>query len=337
MNNDFSEELIVRYLQNTATDQEKDIFLNWVNFSEENKKQYFDFKRIYDLKKEVFTEADIINSERELLMKLGLKQRKSNILNLIKPIYRYAAIGVLIIGFAALMVALFHTRKDNSNMISVFADNNTKTVILPDSSRVCLNRGSSITFPSVFTENFREVMLVGEAYFDVTHNHLKPFLVKTSSLTVRVLGTSFNVKAYSNEEKIVTTLVNGSIELSIADKVGQFEKKILLRPGQQAIFSKNSLVVNLISVDTDFYTDWRNGILHFSSESLEKIIALLEKEYGVNIEIDGEKLKESLYSGSFSKDQNIKDILDILSLSRPISYKIDKNNIVIYEKKRIIK
>ena len=143
-------------------------------------------------------------------------------------------------------------------------------VILPDQSKVQLNSNSQIDFKSKEWEKNREVMLNGEAFFDVQHNG-KPFLVNTQETNIRVLGTSFNVWAYSDESYTATTLVEGSIILSTA----KMEK--VLVPNEQASIFLTETDIRVKDVNTDLYTSWMEGKIEFEAENLEAVMRRLAR------------------------------------------------------------
>ncbi|WP_297089347.1 FecR domain-containing protein [uncultured Draconibacterium sp.] len=160
---------------------------------------------------------------------------------------------------------------------------NRSTINLSDGTKVWLNAGSRLIYPSKFVDKTREVYLVGEAFFDVEKNADQPFVVKTSTLSVKVLGTKFNVSAYPEDNTIQTVLTEGSVEI-IESRTGLFNTGVVLKPGQLALWSKSTESTKVYTVDTDYYTLWTEGIFSFSNTDLNRIIKKLERYYNIRFD-----------------------------------------------------
>lgn len=151
-------------------------------------------------------------------------------------------------------------------------------VILPDGSIAWLNAASSLRYPTAFTGGERAVALAGEGYFEVTADPRQPFVVRSGSQTVQVLGTQFNVSAYGDEYSMATTLVSGSVRVS-----GASGQSLTLRPGQQALNDGQTLEVHPVEVDD--YTAWKEGLIVLDSAKLPEIIKQIERWYDVDFDI----------------------------------------------------
>jgi ferric-dicitrate binding protein FerR (iron transport regulator) len=178
-------------------------------------------------------------------------------------------------------------------------------LVLPDGSKVWLNSESSIRFPVSFTGSFRFVEITGEAYFEVAENHDLPFRVKTEDVTIEVLGTSFNVRAYADEGSVNTTLVEGSV--LIASPVSQ--TKII--PGQMASADGAGQISVENDVDIDEIIGWKEGLFIFNSETIEQIMNQISRWYDVKIEYEGE-IPEKTFSGIVSRYSNVSQLLKIM-------------------------
>lgn len=155
------------------------------------------------------------------------------------------------------------------------------TITLADGSKVWLNAGSRLIYPSRFVDKKREVYLVGEAFFDIEKNDKMPFIVRSSNVEVEVLGTRFNVSAYPEDNSIQTVLVEGSVNVNLA-KAGRFEKGIILLPGQMALVNKKTEKTKVYDVDTDYYTLWIEGLFSFTNTDLGRLIKKLERYYNIS-------------------------------------------------------
>lgn len=181
--------------------------------------------------------------------------------------------------------------------------------LLSDGTRVWLNSSSEIEFPVEFLSNTRVVNLTGEAYFEVVPDKSKPFIVHSHNQTVEVLGTSFNIKAYPQESKIYTTLVNGSIT------VGSGGNKIVLSPGMESVCSKNTNAIEVQPANIEFSTAWREGYFMFDEEELQEIIVVLARWYDYSFDFDLSKEESSTFSGRFNKRNSLRSILNALALT----------------------
>lgn len=202
-------------------------------------------------------------------------------------------------------------------------------VILSDGTKVFLNSESEIRFPMKFKANEREVFISGEAFFDVTKNAQKPFIVKTDIMDVVVKGTSFNVKAYSDEEKVHTTLVTGSVDIYY----GKYKKnKVNIKPSQQAEISRNVQGITLKEVDTYVYTSWINKCFVFREQRLEDIMRTLSRWYDVEIFYQNKEIKDMIFSGRLDRYNDIKSILEIIESTNKIHSEINNRTIILRKK-----
>lgn len=216
-------------------------------------------------------------------------------------------------------------------------------VRLPDGTQVWLNADSKISYKNDEINNCREVILTGEAFFDVVHDSTKPFIIHTGDINIKVLGTAFNVRNYSNEGKIETSLIRGKIELTVNNRPGQ---KFLLNPYEKlivqntavkqkdAIHSANSgvsIAISPILPKKDSVlaeTGWLKDQLIFTNQPLEEIAFELERNYNIKIIFSDKEAKAYRYTASFNH-VGVNKILGMLSLSKKINFKITDSVITI--------
>lgn len=201
---------------------------------------------------------------------------------------------------------------------------------LADGTKVWLNSATSFKYPTKFIGDKRIVYLSGEAYFDVTHNKEIPFIVKVDDMNVKVLGTEFNVKAYSEESTIQTTLVNGKVEV-FAKGFGNSVKSILT-PSYQANYSKKDKTIDVNLVRTNIYTDWKDGLFVLDNISLEELSVILSRWYEVSFFFTNEKVKQNRFTGKMKKYENLQDIFELLEQLSDVEFQIKDNAIVVQEK-----
>jgi len=256
------------------------------------------------------------------------KKRKSRIFRLTGTVLKVAAI--LIIGLF-LGLSVQHLQKSESfYYTSIAPKGSISQMILPDNTMVFLNSGSEIKYTVNSTNGQREVYLDGEAWFDVTKNEKKPFVVNTPFYAVKVLGTRFNVKAYRTDETVATTLEEGSIEV-LSSGNNKFKGNKLLKPGQQFIYNQSTGTVRTKNVSTRLFTSWKENKLIFINMNLKQLIVLLERKYGVDIEVADNIILDYHYDGTI-KNETILEVLDLLKETLPISYKIIGQKVIIQKK-----
>jgi len=196
-------------------------------------------------------------------------------------------------------------------------------VILPDGSKVWLNSASSIKFPGVFKGNTRSIELIGEAYFEIAKNSAMPFKVKSKNVVIEVIGTHFNVKTYTNDEVMKTTLLEGSI------KIERGNSSHLLKPGQQAILIGNEMKV-LSDVDVEEQVAWKNGLFQFKDAGLEDVMLQAALWYDLNVTFEG-KIKKKYFTGKISRRVNASEFMNMLMYTG-VKFKIKGKNIVVINK-----
>lgn len=233
---------------------------------------------------------------------------------------RYAAAVLIPILFIGSLYYMLVLRPDIISNIAMVEKSNPKgqrsELVLPDGSKVYLNAASTIRYPEKFMGRKRNIYLDGEAYFDVVHKSSKPFIVKTSELDIEVLGTSFNVKSFTNEKTIETTLVEGKVSVKKMDEeTGEYQRAILL-PQHQATYFKNQNRFTLEKVNVKKYTSWKKGMLIFDNDSFEELSKVLERWYNINIVIENESLQSNYFTLTIT-NESIDEVLRLLKKSTP--------------------
>ncbi len=206
---------------------------------------------------------------------------------------------------------------DELNQIIIPYGNQSK-IVLSDSTVVWLNAGSRLNYPTLFKNKTREVLLFGEAFFEVAKNPEKPFIVKTSDLEIRVLGTQFNVSAYEEDDLIQTVLKEGSVNIRRKGTLF-FEHDVMLKPNQMASFNKTTNDNKINTVDPDYYILWTKGLISFDDIDLNRVIKKVERFYNISIGFSDPDKKIMRISGKLDLKQGRKEVMEYLekvSLSR---------------------
>ncbi|NGM66812.1 FecR family protein [Sphingobacterium sp. SGR-19] len=200
-------------------------------------------------------------------------------------------------------------------------------VVLDDGSTVWLNAGSQLRYPTQFEGNYREVELIGEAYFEVSHNPRKPFLVNTDDQQIEVLGTGFNISAYPNNVT-KTTLVHGKVKVDQKNAGG--EHSVILKPGEQVISAQSGLQQEV--ADVDQIIAWKNGFFNFKKSNLQAVTTELERWYNVKFIFKNRSVPTKQITGEIPRNVNLYDIVEILSYFE-IDCKIEGRTILLDVKK----
>ncbi|MBR1410535.1 MAG: DUF4974 domain-containing protein [Prevotella sp.] len=246
---------------------------------------------------------------------------------------RIAAIWVLPVLMLASSLYFYQAanRQDNQlasiSLIHKFATNgNRELIVLPDSSKVWLNAGSVLIYPSQFLSDERNVCLSGEAYFDVIKDASHPFIVSMNLLKLTVLGTTFNVSSYPDSPEIITTLETGKVQINIEGRTGDY----FLNPSDQLVYNSKTGEVNISQVNTSDYSAWRTGALYFNDTPFVDAIKQLERAYSVKIHVLSSNYNGQTIRAHFNPNEPIDRVMDIIKMLIPsLNYEIREKDIYI--------
>ena len=239
--------------------------------------------------------------------------------------------GILLLPVLCTLVTYLYMDKQVqpfiNNQVMVEAQNGHRAaVILPDGSKVNLNSGSYISYQQSFGKKAREVKLSGEAFFEVTKDPKKKFIVHTEYINIEVLGTTFNVYAYERENTVEMVLLTVKVKINTNKAPYQ---SYYVKPNEKISLDKQSGSLKIKKTDARFETAWLRDEMVFRSERLETVFDKLERKYGVTIQYDNLKQDNDRFTGSFNNEE-ITGILDILKIHYHFSYKVQGNKIKIY-------
>lgn len=300
--------LAKNYLEGKATKEEQQLILDDLR---QHKEKQFRFKQI-----KTEWESDETNSVSfttyqswiKLQNRINTAKRKTSIRLVL---YKTASIAAVIM----LVILIFGIPALKNQVVIVTTQpGQTIKVKLPDSSNVLLNGNSTLTYRPLNFFVTRNVKLKGEAYFNVTKNTLKPFIVNSDHLKVKVLGTQFNISDCENSENAYVVLEKGSVTVSSPNIKKRCQ---ILKPGQMAMVSKSSDHWTTKDINTRLYTSWTKGILYFYDTPFLDMIRKLELRFGITMQINDPELYEFLISTTF-KDESLQQILDIIQKALPV-------------------
>ncbi|MDP4227216.1 MAG: DUF4974 domain-containing protein [Bacteroidota bacterium] len=252
-------------------------------------------------------------------------------------IYKMAAVLVVILsaffGIYKLSQKTFKSFAPTEKYVERVNSKGVKAcIILSDGTTVWLNADSRLKYPEEFKGNKREVYLEGEAFFDVIKNPNAPFIVKTSEIEIKVLGTSFNVSCYPDEANVTTTLVRGKVIIQ-KETNKSITTEACLMPNQSAIFNRKDKKIILKKVDSRINSSWKNGKLVFSDESMDEVVKKLERWYNVKIVLKDKELKKYSYTATF-EGESMEKVLKLLEISAPITYTIARDTLITLMRKK---
>jgi Fe2+-dicitrate sensor, membrane component len=298
---------LYRFFEGTATFGEEKRIRNWLQQSEINYDIFLRERKEYDA----------------LLLTPYKSFSKEKRKRLLSPwIASAAASVILLLIVGGLYLYTNQEREEEYNTI-VVPPGQRINLILSDNTSLWLNANTTFRYPTEFFKRNRTVYLDGEAYFDVSKNEKKPFVVKTGAGDIRVTGTSFNVEAYSRFDTFETSLFEGGVDI-YKDEV----KLASLRPNEKSLFENNKISISKIT-DTDKYL-WRNGLIAFNDQKLENILTSLEKYFDIKIEINARSLPQHTYTGKFRQSDGVDYALRVLQKSIHFKYERNEETGVIY-------
>jgi ferric-dicitrate binding protein FerR (iron transport regulator) len=332
-----TKELLIKFLNNKCSVEEIEIIIQWINTEALNTEA----KNLGLKEWETFQEHDIAVDPEGYSSLLDKIHHKININNNLQSTQNktvtISKVTLWITRVAAIMLLpvlyfLFNVISENkmeinkySNQIvdslEIVAPIGSRTVVLlSDGSKVHLNYGSKLKYPQTFIGNTRGIDLSGEAYFEVAHDPDKPFVVKTGKLNVIALGTVFNVLAYSDNNVVETTLVEGKVQLESVLSDGNAKSLGLMLPDQHAKYNTQTGKVSNSEVRVDKYIAWKDGKQVFENEPITNVAKKLNRMFNVEIEV-AEEIRDITYTVTFV-DEPLTQILDLMALATPVSYKV---------------
>lgn len=316
-NSDSINEILPRYCEGDVSDEERKRVDEWIAQSDEN---YRIVRQIYIL----YLATDTMNIQTKVdtekaLSQVGRRMSVSHKTTWLQWVQRVAAIL-----FIPLLITLFtqnfYQKSQIAQMIEVRTNPGmTTTVNLPDGTIVHLNSESTLSYPSYFDGGIRNVHLTGEAFFSVTKDKTKRFVVSTPHNTsVEVLGTCFNVEAFDKDMLVSTTIVEGKVNFTYTKN--EQLKAVPLKPGQKLVYDPKLSQVQIYATSGETETAWKDGKIVFLNTPLPQALHMLEKRYNVEFVIVNDQLREEFFTGYFTH-QRLDRILEIFKISSNIKWR----------------
>ncbi len=322
-------ELFIKQIEGTISGEEKAELDAW---KLQNPEAFHDFESIFHgtSSREDISSFDPQDSWKELQTMIKIEENPSNkTIRLFPWIARVAAAIILVIGITYLF---YHFPSNNPDSLVLQTmiqtdKSNQKVVELPDGTTVWLNRNSELLYPEVFEGGTRTIYLKGEAFFEVTPDKNKPFIIFSGSTKTTVLGTSFNLRAYSKEDEIRLTVVTGKVAFTLADN----NDGVIVTPGNMAVMAdKSKLFESGINSDLNFLS-WKTNQLTFDENRLGDLIKQLERHFDVAIAIEDDATSQCTFTGNFV-GTNLENALKIITKATGTAYRFEGGQYIILGK-----
>lgn len=342
-------QLIASYLADECTDQEQRKVEQWIDQSQENKRQFQEISRIWQLSSDVVSTQDMEWNVDQGWKRLGSKIskektssssknsdqkrywsfRSSSIHSGTQKFIRIAAVFLVAGLFGVLSYQSWYQaeQKEQEQVLrQISTDNGQRAnLTLADGTEVMLNADSELELPTKFASDVRKVHLEGEAYFKVSNNEDKPFLVHSNGSVVRVLGTAFSVRSYPEDQQVQVVVEEGRV--SFGQKKEAEDQKAILSRNELGTFDLSSSTVATRTVeDIELYMSWRNGYLKFEEAQLNDVAKALERRYDVKVFFEDPSLQELLLT-AYLKSRSLRNVLDVITTSLEIEYKLEDNKV----------
>ncbi|MDR2913783.1 MAG: FecR family protein [Tannerella sp.] len=310
-------ELLQRYIEGNVSREETEAVVDWLDEDKANVRELIALHKLYDIS--LFNKPVLESETIFIKNKLVKKYRKI--------VYELLKIAAIFLIFAAVSQLFLHKPEKNMNHEIAYQTlfippGQRAELMLPDSTKVWLNAKTRLVYPVSFGEGDRMVILDGEAYFDVRPNENKPFIVKTEMMDINVLGTEFNIMAYSGLNTTRVALLKGSVDIKALknDSSGGTINHIM-KINEQATLHNGKLTVSQI---TDFdYFKWKEGLLCFNNEPVGSMIAKLQLYFDIKINVEKKDLLKYKYTGKFRTKDGVEQVLKVLQLEHKFTYTKD--------------
>ncbi len=327
-------ELLNRLMRNEASPEEVRQLCEWFKANGGGEELDTLYSRRWDESKRSAAVDSEIQQRMYNRIRAQIKEqrmsRKPRIVALRNQFLRYAAIILLLLAVGLgshLYTRSISQKMDNSYLVSVDKGQRAN-VTLPDGTKVWLNSHSSLSYKSDYGSHERRVVLEGEAFFEVAKDVKHRFVVDAGKTQVEALGTSFNVKAYSEDKNIVTTLYTGSVRVSTPIR------DVVLRPGEQAMVNARTMRTQVDRPEMlEYASMWRDNELAFTGQTLEEIAEVLNRMYNICIVFEDETIKKSRFSGVI-RNNSLDNVIEIISLTASIEYRSVGDTVVLSKQKQ---
>lgn len=327
--------LLQKYIENECNEHELFVLLHWIKLSENHNDfnsvsdslwNKLDGKFTYPNNKQI----ENIDREADILLKkikFGQVSSLKKITIRQNPIFRYASIILILLSLSMGYIWLHNTyiTKETTYSEVNVSRGEIKEHTLVDGTHIILNSGSKLRIPSDYNEKNRNIEIVGEAFFDVAPNPDKPFIITSGKTQVKVLGTSFNVKAYSEDNSIGVTVSTGKVLVSIPD----IDLQLRVLPMEHLLVNKETSDITKLTLAENNYTRWVEGVLYFDKEPLKEVIKTISRKYEKTVQLRCQNCNP-LISGRHD-NKSLKAVIDAICFTTGLKSKEEGEYIILYQ------
>lgn len=304
------DELLVRYLTGIASIDEKIEVEEWLSLNEENQNYFNKFREVWEISSNLkaYQEIDTESSLKNVKNRIDFKSKPEA---KVRPLWMFMRVAAILIVFVGIYL-IFNNKSNNAEtakMIKIESTNDLKTVVLPDKTVVTMNLASVIEYPENFTGNERRVKFEGEAYFQVSPDKTKPFIIETGKSETRVVGTAFNLNARASEENESIVVTEGIVEFS--GKTEKTKVPVRLVKGEKAVL--NAELKKEENNDINFMS-WKTGVFVFDNQNLSEALNALSGYYHVEFKLNDSALSNYTLSGNYEK-LSLDELIEILEMT----------------------
>jgi len=317
--------LLEKYQYGACSEQERKLVEDFLASYQSENNQWVDWKHgdQEEIRDRIYNEIHTNIREEK-----SISRRISNL-----NIYKYAATVLLIFTVSILLFEYNQPREeiqvqDNRFITKTTLRGQKTNIVLGDGTFIRLNSESSLVYPDGFDKDIREVTLIGEAYFEVTKDSLRPFVIRSGDLVTKVLGTSFNIKAYPDNNMEVT-VSSGMVQVQPSDEgLNRLNQQIYLTPNQQVSYNSTTNELKKKEVDINQFLAWKNDQIILNKVSMKEASSILERWFNVEIFFENKAIEDCIIRSEY-KNENLINILESMKFILGIDYRLEENNRII--------
>lgn len=327
--------ILKRLTDHAVPSKYRSVIRDWLTAGTESAEKEAAMRQIW-LETQASVDGTTRQSFQQTLKKIQHIEPKSVRISLQRRLLRYAAILILplLVGTGTWWLA--KKQYVEPELIECYVPNGQQqTIQLSDGSNIQVNSGSLLVYPDKFSDTKRTVYLSGEANFSVAKDTGKPFIVSAGPLKVEVLGTKFNIESYPENQRIITTLENGSVKIYKSDTP---EKAIAMQPDEQVVYNGIDQSFSINWVKASDCSAWTKGELRFVNQPLTEILTVMERRYDVQIKLSPEISSTDLFTMKFKQHETVEDAMKIFTrLAGNINYKIEGKEVLLFKERKEVK
>ncbi len=332
--NQSPKELLDKLIKNRITHEEFEALL--AGLDDADALEQYEIYLQQKFEEEVIQQSSEEKPSPKLVVSKGIKRKKlpfrgnKNILSIAATIVFFASVLVGTLYFVSQYKIGNNSMAISGTRSAVITKATPKgrmfRMNLDDGSFVQMHAASSITYPNYFEADMREISMEGEAYFNIARDEQRPFKIHVRDFDVEVLGTSFNVQAFPDEEDFSVTVESGTVRVKLNNKN---HESVILEKGQKLVVRTKENLTEILEVDPQVELSWRTGVLRFDSTPLPKVAKMLERWYGIEVELQDEAKLSKLMLTGLHKNENLKSVVQAITFATGTQYEINDNSLII--------